>query len=77
MDHYGMRQVAPRRRYTLRLFPDGFLKARDALASLADTAGRYDADGIDVYFLNSTKIGTNMKVEPLHSVELTDYSANC
>jgi len=36
-------------------------EARDALAALADIASKYDADGIDVCFLNSKKVGTNMK----------------
>jgi uncharacterized protein with von Willebrand factor type A (vWA) domain len=37
-------------------------EARDALASLAETASKYDADGIDVHFLNDASVGTNMKV---------------
>ncbi|KAL6309778.1 hypothetical protein BKA93DRAFT_723170 [Sparassis latifolia] len=36
-------------------------EARDALAALADIASRYDADGVDVCFLNSKRVGTNMK----------------
>jgi uncharacterized protein YegL len=35
-------------------------EARDALASLAETAAKYDADGIDVYFLNDRSVGSNM-----------------
>ncbi|KAH9948796.1 hypothetical protein B0H21DRAFT_689433 [Amylocystis lapponica] len=38
-----------------------WLEARETLAALADIAARYDADGIDVCFLNSRKVGTNMK----------------
>lgn len=37
-------------------------QAREALAALADIASKYDADGIDVCFLNSKKVGNNMKV---------------
>jgi len=36
-------------------------EARDALAALADIASKYDADGIDVCFLNNKHVGTNMK----------------
>jgi len=36
-------------------------EARDALASLAETASKYDTDGIDVYFLNDTTVGSNMR----------------
>ncbi|KAI1796108.1 hypothetical protein LXA43DRAFT_937673 [Ganoderma leucocontextum] len=36
-------------------------EARNALAALADTAANYDADGIDVCFLNSRKEGNNLK----------------
>ncbi|KAI0776169.1 hypothetical protein BD413DRAFT_649630 [Trametes elegans] len=35
-------------------------EAREALAALADVAAKYDADGIDVCFLNSKKTGANM-----------------
>jgi uncharacterized protein YegL len=35
-------------------------EARDALASLADIAGKYDADGIDVHFLNTTHFMSNV-----------------
>jgi hypothetical protein len=43
------------------------LKARSALASLAHTAAKYDADGIDVHFLNDQHVGSNMKVtRPYH-----------
>ncbi|KAI0375942.1 hypothetical protein BV20DRAFT_26935 [Pilatotrama ljubarskyi] len=35
-------------------------EARDALASLAEVASKYDTDGIDVCFLNSEKTGSNM-----------------
>jgi len=36
-------------------------EARDALAALADIASKYDADGIDVCFLNNKHVGNNMK----------------
>lgn len=36
-------------------------EAREALASLAEIAARYDADGVDVCFLNSHRVGTNMR----------------
>ncbi|KAI9064812.1 hypothetical protein FKP32DRAFT_1568950 [Trametes sanguinea] len=36
-------------------------EARDALATLADVAAKYDSDGIDLVFLNSTKRGLNLK----------------
>ncbi|PCH40987.1 hypothetical protein WOLCODRAFT_70347 [Wolfiporia cocos MD-104 SS10] len=45
-------------------------EARDALASLADIAAKYDADGIDICFLNSTRVGTNMKFLPAQDSEL-------
>jgi hypothetical protein len=35
-------------------------EARDALASLADIAGKYDTDGIDVHFLNSRYFMSNV-----------------
>jgi len=35
-------------------------EARDALASLADIAGKYDTDGIDVHFLNSRHFLSNV-----------------
>jgi len=37
-------------------------EARDALAGIADVATRYDADGVDIHFLNSPTIGRHMKV---------------
>ncbi|KAI5123394.1 hypothetical protein M0805_006102 [Coniferiporia weirii] len=36
-------------------------EAREALASLADTAARYDMNGIDVHFLNSNRSAQNMR----------------
>ncbi|KAI0921183.1 hypothetical protein AcV5_001140 [Taiwanofungus camphoratus] len=42
-----------------------WLEAREALAALADIASKYDADGIDVCFLNSKKVGNNMKSSDL------------
>jgi len=35
-------------------------EAREALAALAGIASKYDTDGIDVCFLNSKHVGTNM-----------------
>jgi hypothetical protein len=39
-----------------------WFEARDALAGLADIAARYDSDGVDVYFLNSHRVGTGLHV---------------
>lgn len=36
-------------------------ETRAALAGLADTASKYDVDGVDVHFLNSPVVGANMK----------------
>lgn len=36
-------------------------ETRAALAGLADTASKYDVDGVDVHFLNSPLVGSNMK----------------
>ncbi|KAF5388374.1 hypothetical protein D9615_000746 [Tricholomella constricta] len=36
-------------------------EARQALSGLARKAGLYDTDGIDIYFLNSSKVGLNLK----------------
>ncbi|KAK0206026.1 hypothetical protein DFS33DRAFT_1256283, partial [Desarmillaria ectypa] len=38
-------------------------EATAALSALADMAGRYDDDGIDIYFLNSPKSGRNIKTD--------------
>jgi hypothetical protein len=38
-----------------------YLQARDALAVLADKACQYDADGIDVFFLNNAEQGRGLK----------------
>ncbi len=43
------------------IFKDSF-QATEALSTLADMAGRYDDDGIDIYFLNSPRFGTHIKV---------------
>lgn len=40
---------------------------RAALADLANTASQYDADGVDIHFLNSEVVGSNIKTA--HSVE--------
>lgn len=39
-----------------------WLEARDALAGIAPLAAQYDTNGLDIHFLNSTKIGTNLRV---------------
>ncbi|KAH8118411.1 hypothetical protein DFH11DRAFT_1502555 [Phellopilus nigrolimitatus] len=36
-------------------------ETREALASLADTAAKYDTDGIDAYFLNANRSAQNMR----------------
>ncbi|KIJ56505.1 hypothetical protein M422DRAFT_22667 [Sphaerobolus stellatus SS14] len=36
-------------------------QARDAIAGIAAAAAQYDADGIDIYFLNSVEFGRNLK----------------
>ncbi|PBK73158.1 hypothetical protein ARMSODRAFT_953639 [Armillaria solidipes] len=38
-------------------------EATEALSNLADMAGRYDDDGIDIYFLNDPKFGRNIKTD--------------
>lgn len=38
-------------------------EATEALSTLADMAGRYDDDGIDIYFLNSPRFGTHIKTD--------------
>jgi gentisate 1,2-dioxygenase len=37
-------------------------EAGNALASLAQVAGQYDVDGVDVHFLNNQTVGRNMRV---------------
>lgn len=32
------------------------------MGALADLAGQYDTDGIDIHFLNNPLVGLNMKV---------------
>ncbi|KZT05560.1 uncharacterized protein LAESUDRAFT_624491, partial [Laetiporus sulphureus 93-53] len=36
-------------------------EARDALSALADVASKYDADGIDICFLNDKHVGTDVR----------------
>ena len=52
-----------------------WVEARDALAGIADVAARYDADGVDIYFLNNPSVGRGMRVSisslELSSAELT------
>jgi hypothetical protein len=38
-----------------------WFEARDALSPLAEIAGRYDADGLDLFFLNSHRSGKGLK----------------
>ncbi|KAG8883459.1 hypothetical protein FRB97_006587 [Tulasnella sp. 331] len=38
-----------------------WVETREALAGIADVAARYDADGVDIYFLNDLIVGRNMK----------------
>ncbi|KAF4575199.1 hypothetical protein EYR36_006557 [Pleurotus pulmonarius] len=40
-------------------------QAEKSLAALADMAGKYDTDGIDVAFLNSTKVGEGIRASVL------------
>ncbi|KAK0453074.1 hypothetical protein EV421DRAFT_647874 [Armillaria borealis] len=40
-----------------------WIEATEALSNLADMAGRYDEDGIDIYFLNDPKFGRNIKTD--------------
>lgn len=47
----------PRKHYLI-----GRFKARLALSSIADTASKFDEDGIDIHFINSKKEGLNVKV---------------
>jgi hypothetical protein len=42
-----------------------WFEARDALAPLADLAGQYDADGLDLFFLNSPLHGDGLRVRSL------------
>lgn len=45
-------------------------QARAALASLAEKAGQYDTDGIDVYFLNNDESGRQLKAGVLYRIRL-------
>jgi len=38
------------------------IQAGTALSELADFAGKYDADGIDIYFLNNEAVGRSIRV---------------
>jgi len=40
-------------------------EAREALSGIANLAGTYDTDGIDIYFLNSPTVGQNLQVRRL------------
>ena len=46
------------------------------MAALAEIAAQYDADGIDVYFLNSRKEGLGMKVGSLRPRALVNVSTD-
>ena len=37
-------------------------ETRNALAGIAEAAARYDTDGVDLYFLNSPKVGQGLRV---------------
>jgi len=37
-------------------------QACQALAQVAETAVRYDPDGVDIYFLNNEQAGRNLRV---------------
>jgi hypothetical protein len=39
-------------------------QARAALMEVADIAARYDDDGVDIYFLNSKRVGKELKAAP-------------
>lgn len=54
----------------LTVAPGTTFQAKEALAALAGEAARYDANGIDVVFLNSKKTGKDMKVRVLHVLSL-------
>ena len=49
--------------------------ARAGVRRASEKAAEYDEDGIDIYFLNSTKVGRKLKVnilfvaEPLHMLK--------
>jgi hypothetical protein len=43
-------------------------KAQEALAPLAESASKYDTDGIDICFLNNKKVATNLKVRAVEFV---------
>lgn len=40
---------------------DRWSEAARALSALASLAGKFDADGIDIYFLNDDRVGENMR----------------
>ena len=40
-------------------------EAKEALSGIASLAGTYDTDGIDIYFLNSSTVGQNLRVRRL------------
>jgi uncharacterized protein with von Willebrand factor type A (vWA) domain len=39
-------------------------QARAALMEVAEIAARYDDDGVDIYFLNSKRVGKELKAAP-------------
>lgn len=43
---------------------DGHLwaQAKNALMAVAEIAAQYDEDGVDIYFLNSKRVGKELKV---------------
>ena len=59
-------------------------QAREALSVLANAAAEYDTDGIDIFFLNDRRKGTNMRVSLLEVTgsisliqELSLIAAHC
>ncbi|KAK0467794.1 uncharacterized protein EV420DRAFT_1616619 [Desarmillaria tabescens] len=45
------------------MYGPSWTEATEALSALANMAGRYDDDGIDIYFLNSPQSGRNIKTD--------------
>jgi len=43
------------------MYGDRWAEAREALAGVADLAAKYSSEGVDVYFLNNPRFGTDFK----------------
>ncbi len=41
---------------------DRWAHAQQAVEGIAGVAAQYDSDGIDLHFINSTQVGTSLKV---------------